>query len=991
MNPFALLLGLISIGSGIGSGKPKLVKSHKHTDEDPINSSYSTEHPKAPPPPDEPDEPNLPNDPVIAIDPIPEIPEQPEDPAPEVPEQPEDPPVVINPNPDAPDQSGDGGSGAETPPTVIADGTTDVMAGRVATLDPAGDVTGLRIVSGVEHGTVTVNPDNTFALVMTQSDFIGSQSFTYEATHADGSTSTHEVDLNVGVGAQQGGWGTGETQYMLETDENDRVIVEAGENHQKIYVTASGDGLSLSDIAALEGISTSQVTADWLSQSSYGNTEETALDQQAGEMLWKSFEGTTHSNWLLLESGYTYDQINPSVFWSSGESEIHPIYVGAWGEGDRPQISDTFRVFNESENVVIQGLHFTNGGETYMSNNLIFDDIEVEGSSLVTHFGSGLTVRNSYVHDISDPSQNYIQGHFANGDGLLMENNIYDHNGWTDSYYENGYGDPADPMSHNLYIDYDSTDVTVRDTISMQSSQTGLIIRSGGFVENNLLLDNNWSIAVYGGDFYDAGHIGNYSLFLDNVITSAGGRQGVNLMLTSEGIHDEALLTSYVDNIIAHMSDPNGNDQGDYLGTNHVLHNPAYYNDTMIWNWFSDQPNAVPDGTNTDGLDPDALNATTIQNFAAQLLDDPNASIGDLADYLRSRADGQLNGSSDVDLINQFFQEGFGISSDIRTSAETLRFVPDDLGDGVRWDNRLNWDTEDLPGLHPTDSVDLGGNHVVYGSNTTIDTLDMGPGGALSAYGGRLTLNGGFTGDDSGDLNIEGAGQVWAEGSDAADLDITVQGGRFANTGLMQNADLTATGGQTILASGGAEFDLGAGHTLALNDSDARMGFDGDDGGMAILDMHADATLAFSADDGDLGEIAEFRSGAYGDNPDVQSGIDLGNATLSIDLTGLSAEAGTAFTLMSADEIVGLFDDATIGGLGARDANIVIDYASDTVTLQLNAGNGAVSIETVGSQDDVTSGYQGLWDALTADQEVLSETLSAAAQDEEELDPLLAA
>ena len=43
-----------------------------------------------------------------------------------------------------------------------------VVAGRVATLEPADDdIVDIRIISGLNHGKVTVNPDNTFAVVLT--------------------------------------------------------------------------------------------------------------------------------------------------------------------------------------------------------------------------------------------------------------------------------------------------------------------------------------------------------------------------------------------------------------------------------------------------------------------------------------------------------------------------------------------------------------------------------------------------------------------------------------------------------------------------------------------------------------------------------------------------------------------------------------------------------------------------------------------------------
>ena len=152
---------------------------------------------------------------------------------------------------------------------------------------------------------------------------------------------------------------------------------------------------------------------------------------------------------------------------------------------------------------------------------------------------------------------------------------------------------------------------------------------------------------------------------------------------------------------------------------------------------------------------------------------------------------------------------------------------------------------------------------------------------------------------------------------------------------------------------------------------------------MAILDMDEGATLTLGSNDGDIASIEEFSSGAFGDTPDVQSGIDLGGATLEIDLTGLSAEAGTEFTLMQSDEIAGALGETLVGGLDGRDATIVVDYLNDTVKLQLAAGSGLVSVETVGEQTDVTAGEEDLWAALTADQGLAEDQPLPPEEDEE--------
>ena len=248
--------------------------------------------------------------------------------------------------PDAPDQSGDNGdsNGADKDTSVVAQDSVEVMAGRVTTLLPEGDdITDVRIVSGVDHGNITVNPDNSLALVMTLSDFTGAQSFSYEATHKDGSVTLHEVELNVVPGMQDAGWGTSEAHYMLETDEDDRVVVEHGDVHTKVYISGSTNALSLEDIAALEGLDVSKITGKWLAENStYGQSEDMALDAEAGMKLWGRVTdaGSDTSNWLLFERGYEYHDLGRILDRNTeGESELNPLYMGAYGDGDQPVIT----------------------------------------------------------------------------------------------------------------------------------------------------------------------------------------------------------------------------------------------------------------------------------------------------------------------------------------------------------------------------------------------------------------------------------------------------------------------------------------------------------------------------------------------------------------------------------------------------------------------------------------------------------------------------
>lgn len=900
--------------------------------------------------------------------------------------------TVSNPTPSTTSQSGAQDDGGAMQPLSAGNGSTvSVMSGRVATIDPTDtDIASIRIVSGLNHGNVTVNPDNSFAVVMTQSTFTGNQSFTYEVTHSDGSTSTGQIGLNVTPrpSGNDHGWGDGSNHYMLATDAAGNLVVEHGDNHQKVYVSESPNALSRADIAAIEGLSTGQITNDWLANSAYGRTEALALDTDAGLGLFKTItpSGSQTSNWLLFERGYSYSD-NTVIQWgSSGESELHPLYMGAWGTGARPVLTEALQGFGGSfDNFVIQGVEFHNGATILDGSNVIFDDVVFTDEQLNLQGGFGMTIRNSSFYDIVTDiteagsisngtwqSGDFTQGTFVhNIDGLLIENSFWDHNGWEDSYRVDGStagGQPPQMFNHNIYIQDSNSDVTLRDSIIMRGSLNGMQIRSGGFIEDNVMIANNVA-----GNFQDD----SFTLFADNLITHAGNKQAPNIGFETAGF--DAMLSnmaSMVDTIVAHMIDPANPTTVYRADWAYRVTNP-YYDDTIVYNWDdANSSSRFVTEQNTGGLDPSILDATTIQNFTAQLLGQSTATIDDLATYLKAQADGAFANVVDADLIINFFQTAFGIAPDIRTGASTLRFVPDDLGEGVRWDNRLNWDTDDLPGLYATDSADLGGNDVMFGTNATIDRLDLSD-GDLTVYGGKLTLNGGI--EDTGSISVQGAGQLWANGSDGASVDIDVTGGRFANTGNMSGVNLTVSGGQALLATGGAEFDLLSGDVLDIREAGTKVGFDGTGGGMAILDLHQGSTLSYAADDGGLGSIAEFRSGAFGNAPDVQSGIDLGSSDLSIDLSGLSASAGTAFTLMSADEIVGIFNNATVGGLGGRNATITVDYTKDTVTLQLSAnGNGSVSVQTVGQESDVSTGEQALWDALTSGQGTLSNSLSSS-------------
>jgi hypothetical protein len=88
-------------------------------------------------------------------------------------------------------------------------------------------------------------------------------------------------------------------------------------------------------------------------------------------------------------------------------------------------------------------------------------------------------------------------------DGLLIEECLFDHNGWSESVPGAG----ADVFSHDLYVDNDNSDVVVRGNIIANAASHGLQLRCGGTVVDNLFVRNSIALLVGGGNAPNPGGV----------------------------------------------------------------------------------------------------------------------------------------------------------------------------------------------------------------------------------------------------------------------------------------------------------------------------------------------------------------------------------------------------------------------------------------------------------------------------------------------------
>src|SRR5262249_36097084 len=255
---------------------------------------------------------------------------------------------------------------------------------------------------------------------------------------------------------------------------------------------------------------------------SLGNDTNSGLSQNAPVKTIgkaKSLLRDGFPDWMLLKRGDTFysgfDQ------WSkSGRSSTEPMLVGTYGTGARPVMKTganpgVFMITNPVNYIDFVGIHFYaqtrdpnsseftgidgSGGfqwiaptQGFLLEDCVFQDykggIVVEGPGTRTNVQLRRNiVIDSYTVNDTTTSQGNSEGiYVSNTNGIVLDGNIVDHNGWNEMV--SGAGERV--FNHNIYIYSDSANVVVKNNIISRGSNFGLQMRAGGDVVNNLFIDN---------------------------------------------------------------------------------------------------------------------------------------------------------------------------------------------------------------------------------------------------------------------------------------------------------------------------------------------------------------------------------------------------------------------------------------------------------------------------------------------------------------------
>jgi hypothetical protein len=348
-----------------------------------------------------------------------------------------------------------------------------------------------------------------------------------------------------------------------------------------------------------------------------------------------------YPDWLLLKKGDIWTNEEFGILPVHGRSPVEPLVISSYGTGARPLIQTAGNLSGEAigtqrnnangdfvaligldfyaytrdpsnPSFSLSGLHQQQIGfgflnkinwflmedckfSFYNGNAISYPNVSTGGMS------NNVILRRNVIVDSYNP-QIHSQGLYVdNIINLVLEENLFDHNGWNSMV--SGAG--ANVFNHNIYINATSGQAILKGNIIARAASNGYQLRAGGVVEDNLLVANPIAGFVAGAK----------SLVRNNVVMEGSdidisNPRGWGLQVVSG---DGSLLEG---NVIAHVTsaDPPGSIIIESHSTNTIVKNNIEYL------WGPGPPSIMDKGTAT-------VVSGNQDNLMASSYPDPNRSL----------------------------------------------------------------------------------------------------------------------------------------------------------------------------------------------------------------------------------------------------------------------------------------------------------------------------------------------------------------------------
>lgn len=587
-------------------------------------------------------------------------------------------------------------------------------------------------------------------------------------------------------------------------------------------------GYTKQQIADELGVNVSTITDTWIrDNATYGKSENKPLELVTAFAVWNALVSTSgtsrffQSNWLLVEGGFDYDDfraINYSGNFlpsgASGESPFHPLLITSYGSGNRPILHHTGQSSNHNEETA-NWLCYQNVDAGYVNTLGQFSAIYSHVGSIASErYKGGFYLQGgptagvdgaghktlyrcngwgSHALPSDADAEQLANNNWGSGgadhvvgvytaslrSALILENHI-DMSGWERGWDNTNriFADPTDPstrlpvpptgLAHNLYLQFDMSDITVIDNICSRAASHAIQDRPGGFVYGNWLTEFNVAGNSLGSSsdpitnaVAKTGY-GNYCALIGNVITSSAYKDvpgnmrppAINWGWESYDRDHEA-----ADNIFMHWANP---DDPAEMELKSIPYSDKWMKfsidpkapreyaqplDNCIHRWFhSGWHRYVEENAVAKGADPAVLNTRTTQNFAetqmGSLLNGvaEGEKIHAYFDWMRTLTPAQR--VEQLRLFKEYMRDPWGIARTKRTAAGTSVFQPDLRYSGLDWHYDRNWTDEMVPGRFYKDNAQLRGAKVRFGIYTCeMATVDGEGSSLLECVSGRLTVD----------------------------------------------------------------------------------------------------------------------------------------------------------------------------------------------------------------------------------------------------------